>query len=167
MLIHFNTLFTYPQCAQTCANKVLNALELQISYLNDLLLGFGCLFTENYDEKSMLMVTDASGLPLGFDTLDEQWSSCNCFKELAQGERSGATKTFYKIVDLLQRCMDAPMGGGMPRKFRRLKVNDKILHRWDRSTSSRLVPDILTCSEVQSHFDMEANNSLMNSLSFW
>ncbi|XP_044040603.1 zinc finger MYND domain-containing protein 15-like [Siniperca chuatsi] len=82
-----------------------------------------------YDGKSILMVTDASGLPLGFDVLNHRWSSCLCGTDLAGGEGSGAMRTFYKIVLLLQRCMDAPMGGGMPRQPKRLRVNDKILHR--------------------------------------
>lgn len=92
------------------------------------------------------MVTNASGLPLGFDTLEEEWSSCNCFEELVQRECSGAAKTFYKMVELLQRCMDAPMGGGVPRRFHGLKVNDKFLQRWERSTISRFVQNPLSLS---------------------
>lgn len=103
----------------------------QISYLSFL------SSSGKYDGKSILMVTDASGLPLGFDVLDDGWS-CLCNADFTRGEGSGAMRTFYKIVTLLQRCMDAPMGGGMPRQPKRLRVNHKILHRWGRKISSRL-----------------------------
>lgn len=107
----------------------------QISFLS---FAFCHPSSGKYDGKSILMVTDASGLPLGFDVLDDGWS-CLCNADCAQGEGSGAVRTFYKIVTLLQRCMDTPMGGGMPRQPKRLRVNDKILHRWGRKISSRLI----------------------------
>ncbi len=116
-----------------CAHKVPNALSFAFCFPS----------SGKYDGKSILMVTDASGLPLGFDVLDGGWS-CLCNADFAQGEGSGSVRTFYKIVTLLQRCMDAPMGGGMPRQPKRLRVNDKILHRWGRKISS-----ILTCSHCQ------------------
>ncbi|XP_029311220.1 zinc finger MYND domain-containing protein 15-like [Cottoperca gobio] len=82
-----------------------------------------------YDGKSILMVMDASGLPLGFDLLDRESFSGLCSSDLASGDSVEATTTFYTIVTLLQRCMDFPMGGGMPRRPRRLRINDEILYR--------------------------------------
>ncbi|XP_063757386.1 zinc finger MYND domain-containing protein 15-like [Eleginops maclovinus] len=82
-----------------------------------------------YDGKSILLVMDSSGLPLGFDVLDKASSSCSFSTDLAEGDSVEDTRTFYNILTLLQRCMDAPMGGGLPRQPWRLKVNDKTLHR--------------------------------------
>ncbi|GLD68216.1 zinc finger MYND domain-containing protein 15-like protein [Lates japonicus] len=79
------------------------------------------------DGTSILMVTDASGLTLGFDILDQGWSSS--FNGLTEQELSGTVGTLNKIVLLLQRCMDAPMDGGMPRQPSTLRINVKILHR--------------------------------------
>ncbi|KAK5876254.1 hypothetical protein CesoFtcFv8_027242 [Champsocephalus esox] len=92
-----------------------------------MLTGVTLFFAEKYEGKSVLMVTDALGLPLGFDVLDKVSSPCST--DLAEGDSVEDTRTFYNIVTLLQRCMDAPMGEGLPRQPRRLKVNDETLHR--------------------------------------
>ncbi|XP_071371524.1 zinc finger MYND domain-containing protein 15-like [Centroberyx affinis] len=76
------------------------------------------------DGQSILMVSDASGLPLGFDVLNRGWSS-----SLAEVDGGEALRTLCKTAALLQRCAEAPMSGGTPRRPRGLRVIDRILHR--------------------------------------
>lgn len=75
------------------------------------------------------MVTDASGLPLGFDVLDYERFSWLFNTDGAGRLNTEAARTAETIATLLQRCMDVPMDGGMPRKPKSLRVNDEILHR--------------------------------------
>ncbi|XP_014061944.1 zinc finger MYND domain-containing protein 15 isoform X2 [Salmo salar] len=81
------------------------------------------------DGESVLMVTDASGLPLGFDVLAGGWAGSLGGGEAAGGDGKGALETIQKMVGLLRRCMEAPMTGGLPRRPHMLHVNDKKLHR--------------------------------------
>ncbi|KAK6323047.1 hypothetical protein J4Q44_G00053860 [Coregonus suidteri] len=81
------------------------------------------------DGESVLMVTDASGLPLGFDVLAGGWAGSLGGGEAAGGDGKGALETIQRMVGLLRRCMEAPMSGGLPRRPRMLHVNDKKLHR--------------------------------------
>ncbi|XP_041926259.1 zinc finger MYND domain-containing protein 15-like [Alosa sapidissima] len=78
---------------------------------------------------SVLMVTDASGLPLGFDVLSRGWAGSLGGGEAAGGDGKGAVGTTQRMVGLLRRCMEAPMSGGLPRRPQTLRVNDRKLHR--------------------------------------
>ncbi|XP_023995383.1 uncharacterized protein [Salvelinus sp. IW2-2015] len=80
------------------------------------------------DGESVLMVTDASGLPLGFDVLAGGWAGSLGGGEAAGGDGKGALETIQKMVGLLRHCMEAPMTGGLPRRPHMLHVNDKKLH---------------------------------------
>lgn len=75
--------------------------------------------------KSTVMVTDASGLLLGFDVLPRDWYIRN--------PESGTCITSLKIINmilrLVQRCTEAPMCGGTPRRPSLLKTTDKVLQR--------------------------------------
>ncbi|XP_019116632.2 zinc finger MYND domain-containing protein 15 [Larimichthys crocea] len=84
---------------------------------------------KKFDGKHILMVTDASGLPLGFDVLDYERFSWLFNTDGAGRLNTEAARTAETIATLLQRCMDVPMDGGMPRKPKSLRVNDEILHR--------------------------------------
>ncbi|XP_062305967.1 zinc finger MYND domain-containing protein 15-like [Osmerus eperlanus] len=79
--------------------------------------------------ESILMVTDASGLPLGFDVLPCGWASSLGGGEAAGGDGEGMVGTLQRMVGLLRRCMEAPMSGGLPRRPLTLRVNDRKLHR--------------------------------------
>ncbi|KAL2079439.1 hypothetical protein ACEWY4_025183 [Coilia grayii] len=79
--------------------------------------------------KSVLMVTDASGLPLGFDVLPQGWAGALGGGEAAGGDGRGAVGMTQRMVKLIRRCMEAPMSGGLPRRPQTLKVNDRKLHR--------------------------------------
>ncbi|XP_046904742.1 zinc finger MYND domain-containing protein 15-like [Hypomesus transpacificus] len=79
--------------------------------------------------ESILMVTDASGLPLGFDVLPCGWASSLGGGEVAGGDGEGMVGTLQRMVGLLRRCMEAPMSGGLPRRPLTLRVNDRKLHR--------------------------------------
>ncbi|XP_063043208.1 zinc finger MYND domain-containing protein 15-like isoform X2 [Engraulis encrasicolus] len=81
------------------------------------------------DGRSVLMVTDASGLPLGFDVLPVGWAGALGGGEAAGGDGRGAMGTTHRMVKLIRRCMEAPMSGGMPRRPQTLQVNERKLHR--------------------------------------
>lgn len=81
--------------------------------------------------RSVLMVTDGSGLPLGFDVLPRGWAGSLGGGEAAGGDGKGAIGTTKRMVGLIRRCMEAPMSGGLPRRPHTLRVNDRKLHRLD------------------------------------
>uniref|UniRef100_A0A667Z3J9 MYND-type domain-containing protein n=1 Tax=Myripristis murdjan TaxID=586833 RepID=A0A667Z3J9_9TELE len=79
--------------------------------------------------QSILLVSDASGLPLGYDVLEQSWPSCLGGVDQAGGDGEGAMRILCKVVALLRRCVEAPMTGGKPRKPQGLRLNDRVLHR--------------------------------------
>ncbi|KAJ8008026.1 hypothetical protein DPEC_G00100460 [Dallia pectoralis] len=81
------------------------------------------------DGEGILMVTDASGLPLGFDSLASGWSGSLGGSEAAGGDGRGGLEMIQKMVGLLRHCMEAPLSGGSPRRPHTLRVNDRKLHR--------------------------------------
>lgn len=78
------------------------------------------------DGGSVLLLTDSSGLPLGFDILPRGWTSSLGDMEAAGGD---AVATTQRILGLLCRSMEVPLSGGLPRRPKTLRVNDKKLHR--------------------------------------
>ncbi|KAL0970482.1 hypothetical protein UPYG_G00242660 [Umbra pygmaea] len=75
------------------------------------------------------MVTDASGLPLGFDWLASGWAGLLSGCDVAEGDGNGPLDTTQRIVGLLRHCMEALMCGGLPRRPLTLLVNDRKLTR--------------------------------------
>ncbi|KAK7910235.1 hypothetical protein WMY93_014919 [Mugilogobius chulae] len=82
------------------------------------------LKTDDYIGKSIILVTDASGLPLGFDVLPQDW-----YLHLAGGGFRTSPKIIDTIVTLLHRCTEAPMSGGPPRRPDTIHTTDRFLHR--------------------------------------
>ncbi|KAJ0055745.1 hypothetical protein NL108_011333 [Boleophthalmus pectinirostris] len=83
------------------------------------------LKTDEYMGKSVVMVTDASGLALGFGVLPRDW---HWFWYDASGESEMATQIICTVVKVLQRCTEAPMCGGPPRRPDKLKTTDRLIH---------------------------------------
>ncbi|XP_010886363.2 zinc finger MYND domain-containing protein 15 [Esox lucius] len=79
--------------------------------------------------EGVLMVTDASGLLLGFDSLAGGWAGSLGGSEAAGGDGRGGLETTQRMVGLLRRCMEAPMSGGSSRRPHTLRVDDRKLHR--------------------------------------
>ncbi|KAK1797146.1 hypothetical protein P4O66_008532, partial [Electrophorus voltai] len=76
---------------------------------------------------NVLILTNSSGLPLGFDVLPGDWASSLGRGEAGQGE--GVMATTQRILELLRSSMKAPMYGGLARRPQTLTVSDKKLHR--------------------------------------
>ncbi|XP_072542877.1 zinc finger MYND domain-containing protein 15-like [Salminus brasiliensis] len=81
------------------------------------------------DGESVLLLTDSSGLPLGFDMLPQGWSSSLDDGDAAGGDAEGAEATARRMLELLRYSMEVPLSGGLPRRPRTLRVSDKRLHR--------------------------------------
>uniref|UniRef100_A0A3P8ZV29 MYND-type domain-containing protein n=1 Tax=Esox lucius TaxID=8010 RepID=A0A3P8ZV29_ESOLU len=83
--------------------------------------------------EGVLMVTDASGLLLGFDSLAGGWAGSLGGSEAAGGDGRGGLETTQRMVGLLRRCMEAPMSGGSSRRPHTLRVDDRKLHRQEKA----------------------------------
>ncbi|CAB1351879.1 unnamed protein product, partial [Coregonus sp. 'balchen'] len=100
------------------------------------------------DGESVLMVTDASGLPLGFDVLAGGWAGSLGGGEAAGGDGKGALETIQRMVGLLRRCMEAPMSGGLlSRCEKALTILKMVL--WPQA----LCKAVLYCSDQCSQTD--------------
>ncbi|KAI4881133.1 hypothetical protein NFI96_017875 [Prochilodus magdalenae] len=93
------------------------------------------------DGESILLLTDSSGLPLGFDMLPGGWSKSLGDGEAAGGDSEGEVAITQRILGLLLHSMVAPLSGKMPRRPQTLRVSDKKLHRLlsQRETSLSLL----------------------------
>uniref|UniRef100_A0A4W4GXB0 Mitochondrial splicing suppressor 51-like C-terminal domain-containing protein n=1 Tax=Electrophorus electricus TaxID=8005 RepID=A0A4W4GXB0_ELEEL len=89
-----------------------------------------CYNEKNWFEgvDNVLILTNSSGLPLGFDVLPGDWASSLGRGEAGQGE--GVMATTQRILELLRSSMKAPMYGGLARRPQTLTVSDKKLHRF-------------------------------------
>uniref|UniRef100_A0AAY5F2R6 Mitochondrial splicing suppressor 51-like C-terminal domain-containing protein n=1 Tax=Electrophorus electricus TaxID=8005 RepID=A0AAY5F2R6_ELEEL len=87
-----------------------------------------CYNEKNWFEgvDNVLILTNSSGLPLGFDVLPGDWASSLGRGEAGQGE--GVMATTQRILELLRSSMKAPMYGGLARRPQTLTVSDKKLH---------------------------------------
>ncbi|XP_061090017.1 zinc finger MYND domain-containing protein 15-like [Conger conger] len=83
--------------------------------------------------QTLLMVTDASGLPLGFDIIaagranPKGRATVKGANQKAKDDGEG--KMAERILGLLRHCMEAPMSGGSPRRPQILRVLDRKLHK--------------------------------------
>ncbi|XP_035263959.1 uncharacterized protein LOC118222455 [Anguilla anguilla] len=84
--------------------------------------------------QTLLMVTDATGLPLGFDVVSVGGANPKG-GAVVKGTNSqktkdnGEGKMTERILGLLRHCMEAPMSGGAPRRPQILRVLDRKLHK--------------------------------------
>ncbi|KAJ8337806.1 hypothetical protein SKAU_G00367720 [Synaphobranchus kaupii] len=83
--------------------------------------------------QTLLMVTDTSGLPLGFDIVSVGVANPKggaFVKGTNQKIKdNGESKMTERILGLLRHCMEAPMSGGAPRRPQTLRVLDRKLHK--------------------------------------
>ncbi|KAJ8246860.1 hypothetical protein GJAV_G00256170 [Gymnothorax javanicus] len=86
-----------------------------------------------YVGRTLLLVTDATGLLLGFDVISMGGVNLkggdNVKVASQKAKDNSEDKLTNRILGLLQHCMEAPMCGGLPRRPQILRVFDRKLHK--------------------------------------
>ncbi|KAL6490731.1 hypothetical protein MHYP_G00010760 [Metynnis hypsauchen] len=90
------------------------------------------------DGGSMLLLTDSSGLPLGYDMLPRGWSTSLDVGETEGSDDEGVGAITQRMLGLLRFSMEAPLSGRLPRRPQTLTVSDKKLHRLLRKREKSL-----------------------------